>query len=190
MTIAEMRKLAERLEKLEDNLSKADVLENLLKSTKDTLEVPKNLFFDFLKNVQGEGNYDFETIVPKSWNHYKRQYVAEIIGPDEKYDGLKRGFISKLTNFSRSGANASLEVDEPEHAGTLIEVKEGSHKHMYVTIYRKKKNGKWEGIAQKEVAGGFYGGGLRQGWRLLATGQQIKLVEPFVPTTEIVAAKI
>jgi len=84
----------------------------------------------------------------------------------EDYDGLKRKFISERTNFSSSGANASLETDEPKKEGTLIEIKDGSHKHMNKTIYRKE-NGKWVAIASREGRGGYFGGGNTGDWKFL-----------------------
>lgn len=80
---------------------------------------------------------------------------------------MERAFISNRTDFSSSGANASLETNEPQKIGTIIEVKSGSHKNMYKKLYRKEKNGKWRLIAKRKGLGGYYGGGNKSDWELI-----------------------
>jgi hypothetical protein len=70
----------------------------------------------------------------------KKQYVA-ILDKD-----LSLKFISELSDFSRSGANARMETDLSwVKDGTLIVVKDGSHKHMSHAVYRLK-NGVWQRV--------------------------------------------
>jgi len=130
-------------------------------------------YFKILENAKGEidtlSNKEFSKILPHTWNHYKKQYVAEIEAPSLKYDGLERDFISSRENFSSSGKNADLtfpdinNVSYPE--GTLIEFKIGSHKNMIKQIYRRDKDG-WRRIAKRETYGGYYGGKNKEKWKL------------------------
>jgi hypothetical protein len=129
--------------------------------------------FEELKNAKGEKNkvmgglvtLKWSNIVPTSWNHFKKEYVAIIKCCSEDFDGLEREFISDRTNFSSSGKNADLETVEPTEENILIEIKTGSHKSMTKTIYRRE-NGLWIPIAGREGRGNYFGGGNTTGWKI------------------------
>jgi len=127
--------------------------------------------FNKLKTALGKDysytDDEFNNIMPKGWNHLKKDYVAEITGFSDKYDGLNRTFISELSNFSSSKKNASIEVPDMGEMfeGDLIEIKTGSHKNMSKNIYRKDKDG-WRLIAQRKGTGDWYGGGNKEEWQV------------------------
>ena len=114
--------------------------------------------FEKLRNAIGEEDlYEFEDIIPTTWNHLKKEYVAIILGVTDKYDGLDRNFISSRYDYTSSKANAKLEAPEPRKIGTLIEVKEGSYKNMYKRVFRKEEDG-WRLIAEREGQSSYFGG--------------------------------
>ncbi len=101
-------------------------------------------------DVDGEPLSDEQLLesLPQSWNHIKRQFVA-LIKLDENKE-LTLDFISQREDFTRSGANARLVVDGiPEENGTLLVSKDGSHKHMFITIFRKDEDG-WKRLISTE----------------------------------------
>jgi hypothetical protein len=130
-------------------------------------------FFNKLLNWQTEEIKTWDNIKITSWNHLKQQYIAIIERPSEEF-GLIRVFISEKDNITGSGANADLLVTEPIEIGTLIEIKDGSHKNMYQDIYRKVENG-WMRIATRKN---------KEAWEIISgnmCNDPIEYVEPKKP---------
>lgn len=111
---------------------------------------------DCIKNGKSMNKAKWDHFIPTSWNHLKKQYVAIIYGTYEKYDGLERKFISNLKNRTSSGKNAELEANEPQQIGSVVEVKDGSHKYMSKSLWLKKEDGYWHQIAERENYSQWY----------------------------------
>jgi len=85
-----------------------------------------------------------------NWNWLKQNYVAEVKGPDEKYM-FKRRFLGTRENWSSSGKNATIKLAEkevPKRVGSILEVRDPSHKHDYRAYYKKRRDG-WHLIAHR-----------------------------------------
>ncbi len=101
-----------------------------------------------LQNLPTEGDAlsddELYESLPTGWNHLKREFVG-ILTPE-----LKIEYISRRTDYTRSGANARLVVDSlPQEPGTLLLSYDGSHRHMYLTLYRRDPDG-WRCLASVE----------------------------------------
>jgi hypothetical protein len=103
--------------------------------------------------IEREGIEENPTI-PTNWNHFKCEYAALI-----DKEG-KRDFITERTGFSSSGKNANLkcsvDINRLE-TGTLLEVKDGSHKNMRYNLYRKDEDG-WKLLCTRDGSSKFYSG--------------------------------
>ena len=99
-------------------------------------------------------------VLPTHWNHIKKQYAATITFDDDY--NLVRDFLGSRENFSSTRKNADIEykdeVLEKMPIGTVLEIKEGSYKHMPTTYHRKTKNG-WVLVATRKGTSNWYGGG-------------------------------
>lgn len=83
-----------------------------------------------LQKITATRNQLIADVIPASWNHLKKQFVALV---------TDKGFlfISEKSSFSRSGCNASLSVDSSTLSiGDYIVVKDGSHRHMTMSYYK------------------------------------------------------
>ena len=96
----------------------------------------KKEVYEYLKKMKPEE--EVENPFPGSWNHLKREYVAVL------NENLERTYVSELTDFSSSGRNAKLTVDESLiKEGDVVVVRKGSHKHLHHSFYRKLPNGRY-----------------------------------------------
>ena len=112
---------------------------------------------EFLKKCDGEYR---EPKYPKTWNWLKKEYAA-IIDFDEDSEIL-RTFLGKRVRFSSSGKNADIEYDESEmpdvlDVGTILEIRDGSHKHLNTAYYRKDDDG-WKFLGYREGMSRYFGG--------------------------------
>ena len=122
--------------------------------------------YEVLKKAKGTDELrSFEEIKPVKWNNLKREYVAEIKGVCDKFDGLEREFISNVSNYSENGQEADLDCKEPEGNGELIEVRSGSHRNLIKAIFRHEKD-KYRLIAMRNGASAYYGGGNTTKWNI------------------------
>jgi len=107
-----------------------------------------------------------DIVFPRSWNHLKGEYVALVTGKDDKF-GLRRDFISSRKNLTSSRLNADLVLNvnlKDLPVGTILEVKDGSHKNLSQKIYRKDSDG-WKKIAVREGKSAYFGGGWMKEWK-------------------------
>jgi len=82
-------------------------------------------------------------------NRFKRAYVAQILGPDEKYV-FKRKFLGckKWVSKCYYQVDATADLDAlPD--GSVVEVALPSHRHDYRDYY-VKQGGEWVKIAEDE----------------------------------------
>ncbi len=67
-----------------------------------------------------------------NWNYMRRQYIALLLGLDEKY-GFKREFMkTKRINFSSSGTNAELDDFFSVKEGEIYEHKQNWEKEYFI----------------------------------------------------------
>lgn len=101
------------------------------------IENPEHIY-KWLQQLQGK-EVDIEARLPSAWNHIKKQYVA-IVEPD-----MTLTFISRLYNFTSSGANAHMDWSLPTQINSIIVAKDGSYKHMEHKFYKLTETG-WQYI--------------------------------------------
>lgn len=95
---------------------------------------------------------------PPHWNHLKKEWVA-VISDTEDGSAVDRTFLGQRTNMTRSGANADIEYFEHEHPnnlelGTILEIKQGSHKNLACTYFRKDQDG-WKYLGERHARDGM-----------------------------------
>jgi hypothetical protein len=119
--------------------------------------------WDYLNNKKtiAEETYEDKNLFPYGWDHLKRQYAA-ILTYDNTKDKIDRKFLGNRTNFSSSGKNATItysESEKPENlpVGTIVEIKEGSHKNLSQIYYKKTGKNEWSKITYKQAASGYFG---------------------------------
>lgn len=124
------------------------------KEVEKIIELDENfeeMVYNYLKNMSGEGSYTSVDIFPTSWNHIKNEFVG-ILTPE-----LEIQYISKRYNFTSSGKNSDLKVDEDKiKDGDLVVVKMGSYKHMRTTVYRKEGDKYVELVSSEEGLKGVF----------------------------------
>jgi hypothetical protein len=82
-------------------------------------------------------------------NRYKRAYMAQILGPDEKYV-FKRKFLGRKEWVSKCYYKVDATSDlEALPDGSVVEVVLPSHRHDY-RDYFVKRDGEWIKIAEGE----------------------------------------
>ena len=74
---------------------------------------------------------------------------------------MKIEYISRRVDYSRSGANATLEVGSlPTAVGSHPHIYDGSHKHMTPSLYRRDVDS-WKHVAPSTCTCGYCGGTSR-----------------------------
>jgi len=115
---------------------------------------PARRYESYLSAIQGE---PIEPEYPTNWNHLKKEYVAVLGFQGET---VERRLLGKRVGMTRDGRSAGLEfkADEMPDAlpvGTTLEIRDGSHKHLLTSYFRKDAGG-WRLLKQKEGASALF----------------------------------
>ena len=107
-----------------------------------------NRFETFLGTLVGVPQ---EPDYPTTWNHLKKEYVAVMDFKDGK---IGRRLLGQKINRTRDNRSADLQFAAEEipgrlPVGTILEIRDGSHKHLFTSYFRKHADS-WRLLKRKE----------------------------------------